>query len=273
MPDAFWDGPGTGLWTYSAPARGNALQQGQVRAPSVDPCSVVLIRRWRCGHTRAVTTEIPTQSLPQPRRRVGCLGGCLGGLLKGLILIVVAGVVVTLGLSALLAPWNFYFGGHFHIIPGWQGWGRLHSTAAGGDYNLWIRLNPVTPKYRGSPLRGVAVLCTPRGERFSLNVGGDMPRQHGTDLTAVPLHLWLTHRTSFWNLNSSNRPSLDLYGSFGHSELNMEDRGSLARTFNSDGTVLQRTPPHRPWAQENVHVTFTESTVWALSPPCPKLSP
>jgi hypothetical protein len=100
-----------------------------------------------------------------------------------------------------------------------------------------------------------------------------LPRQHGTDLTAVPLHLWLTHRTSFWNLSSSNRPSLDLYGSFGHSELNMEDRGSLARTFNSDGTVLQHIPPHRPWAQENVHVTLTESTFWALRPPCPKLPP
>src|SRR5947209_1326527 len=37
-------------------------------------------------------------------------------------------------LCLVLALWNFYYGGHFHVIPGWSGNGFLHSTAAGGDY-------------------------------------------------------------------------------------------------------------------------------------------
>jgi len=63
-------------------------------------------------------------------------------LLQGLVLIAVAGVVVTLGLSALLAPWNFYFGVTSTLF-------RLAGVGPaalplrrGGDYSLWIRLNP-----------------------------------------------------------------------------------------------------------------------------------
>jgi hypothetical protein len=198
--------------------------------------------------------------VPRPRKRVGCLGTILG--------LLILGIALTAGLSALFAPWNFYFGGHFHWTPGWQGTARIQSTTLGGEYFMWIRLNPQIPGYQKSPLRGIAYLCTPRGERFRLYLGGDMPRNHGTDLTGVPLHLYLSRR---WQFSGDTRPHIDLYGSFGHSELIVEDRGSLGRAFKPDGTLYA--PSDRGRSQgENVQITFKESTPWTLGPSCPAIA-
>jgi hypothetical protein len=57
-------------------------------------------------------------------------------------------IIIALGLDALLAPWNFYCGGHFHLLPGWQGSGWIHSKASGGDYFMWIRFTPTIPGQR-----------------------------------------------------------------------------------------------------------------------------
>jgi len=203
-------------------------------------------------------SQIPTGR--KPRRGIGCLP------------ILLLGIAFSLGVVGLLAPWNFYFGGHFHLIPGWQGWGRLHSTTAGGDYFMWIRLKPTTPKYRASPIKGLAYLCTPRGERFRLGFGGDMPRDHGTDLSGVPLHFYFANRTSYLS-TSSHFLRMDLYGSFRGSELIMEDRGSLGNSFNADGTPIEHISPNRPLSTENIQVTFKESTPWTISPDCPKSLP
>lgn len=170
-------------------------------------------------------------------------------------------------LLALLAPWNFYFGGHFHLVPGWTGRGWIHS-AAGRNYLLWVRFNPVTPGYRKSPLKGNAYLCTPTGEKFRLNFGGDMPRNHGAELRGVPIHLYLYNWPLIAHLAGDRRPSFDLYGTFGNSELVMEDRGSLARAFRPDGT-LYKPGEHRPWKQESARVTLHEDSLWQLIPSCP----
>jgi hypothetical protein len=59
---------------------------------------------------------------------------CFGSLL------VLAAVALAGGVFAyFVAPWNFNFGGHFHPLGGWQGWGRFHSTSGGGDYDMWVR--------------------------------------------------------------------------------------------------------------------------------------
>jgi hypothetical protein len=190
--------------------------------------------------------------------------------MRGILIILVIGVPIFFGIVALLAPWNFYYGGHFHASASWQGIGTLHSDAAGGDYTMWIRLSPTIPGYRKSPLRGVAYLCTPHGERFSLTLGGLMPRNHGTDLTGVPLHLYMNNHHLFWSLNGDDRPNLNLYGSFGDSVLNMEDRGGLAHAFGPDGKLLPRQGASRPSKAENIKVTFKESSSWTLGrPACP----
>jgi len=178
------------------------------------------------------------------------------------------GCAVVYALFVVLAPWNFYFGGHFHPVPGWTGRGWMHSVPAGGDYYLWVSFTPTTPGYRKSPLKGTAFLCTPRGERFRLHFGGSMPRNHGTDLRGVPIHLYLSNWPLFGNLNGDRRPQLDLYGSFGNSALILDDQGSLARAFQPDGTLYRR-GSNRPWKQESTHVTLEEDSSWTFSPSCP----
>ncbi|HUI61631.1 MAG TPA: hypothetical protein VLX90_15490 [Steroidobacteraceae bacterium] len=209
-------------------------------------------------------TADPRETQPaRPRRR----GGCLGGVLRALLF----GIAVFYLLYALLAPWNFYFGGHLHLLPGWQGGGWLHTSSSGGDYYLWVRFNPTTPGRNKSPLQGVAYLCTPHKERYRLRLYGSFLQRHGTDLTGVPLHLYMQPRASLLQTSAYNDPHVDLYGSFGDSRLVAEDRGSLARAFNPDGTLYKHDQKERH-RTENVSVTFTEGSTWTLSPDCPDAS-
>ncbi len=198
--------------------------------------------------------------LAQRRRR-----GCLGCLIQPALALLGGGALMYL-IYILLAPWNFYFGGHFHPVPGWTGRGWIHSSA-GGSYFLLVRFEPTVPGYRKSPIKGNAFLCTPKGEKFRLHFGGDMPRHHGTDLRGVPIHLYFYRWTGF-QLSADRRPSFDLYGTFGDSQLMMDDRGSLARAFRPDGTL------HVPrdqvsWKQESSHITLSEDPSWVASTACP----
>jgi len=172
-------------------------------------------------------------------------------------------------LLVFLAPWNFYFGGHFHPVPGWTGKGWMHSSAAGGDYFLLVRFEPTMPGYRKSPISGNAYLCTPRGQKFRLRFGGNMPRDHGTDLRGVPIHLYLYNWRPL-KLSADHRPRFDLYGTFGDSELSMEDRGSLGSAFRPDGAPYG---PREHWSgkQANSHVLLKEDPSWISSTSCPVL--
>lgn len=170
-------------------------------------------------------------------------------------------------LFALLAPWNFYFGGHFHFLPGWAGRGWVRS-AGRGNYYLSVDFTPTTPGYRKSPLKGSAYLCTRGGEKFRLHFAGDMPRNHGADLRGVPIHLYFYGWPLFARFAGDRRPSFDLYGTFGNSELVMEDRGSLARAFRPDGSLFGPRD-HRPWKQESARVILEENSPWDFTSSCP----
>jgi len=200
--------------------------------------------------------------LAQRRRR-----GCFGCLIQTTLALLGGGALMYV-ICLLLAPWNFYFGGHFHPVPGWTGKGWLHSSSA-GDYFLLVRFEPTIPGYRKSPIKGNAFLCTPKGERFRLRFGGSMPRAHGTDLQGVPIHLYFYQYTAF-QLSPDRGPRFDLYGAFGDSELIMEDRGSLTGGFRPDGT---RYGPgdRRSRRQENSHVTLREDLSWVSSTACPAM--
>jgi hypothetical protein len=189
--------------------------------------------------------------------------GCLGILLRGFFLMGLAFYALT----ALLAPWNFRLGGHFHWLPGWQGVGRMTSKAAGGEYVLWIQLLPTLPAYQRSPLQGFAYLCTPRGERFDLRLVGDLPRDHGSDLAGVPLNLGMsTYR--YWYSKNDPRPVIGLYGHFTGPRLELEDHGSLSRAFNPDATLAPRSSRDARQS-ENIHVTLEERPPWTITHACP----
>jgi hypothetical protein len=201
--------------------------------------------------------------LAQRRRR-----GCLGCLIQPALALLGGGALLYL-ICILLAPWNFYFGGHFHPVPGWTGRGWMHSSDVGGDYFLFVRFEPTVPGYRKSPISGNGFLCSPKGEKFRLRFGGSMPRNHGTDLRGVPIHLYFYGWTGL-QLAADRRPRFDLFGSFGDSELTMDDHGSLAIAFRPDGT-LYGPRDHRSGKPENAHVTLSEDSSWVPSTACPAI--
>jgi hypothetical protein len=203
----------------------------------------------------------PYGDLSQRRKR-----GCLGCLVQPVLGLLFGGAVFYV-LYMALAPWNFYFGGHFHVVPGWTGRGWMHSVPAGGDYYLLLQFDPTTPGYRKSELKGTGYLCAPRGEKFRLHFGGSMPRGHGTDLRGVPIHLWLFNWPVF-AVASDRRPSFDLYGTFGDRMLTMDDQGGLARAFRPDGKLVGPRD-HWAWKQPSTHVTLEEDSSWMSSATCP----
>lgn len=199
---------------------------------------------------------------PRPRR--GCLG-CLGQIVLVLALLVVGDLV----LDAILAPYNHYLGGHFHWKPGWQGVARIHTASSGGDYVMAISFQPTTPGYRKSPLKGTVYLCTPRNQRFTLDMAGSMPRNHGTDLTGVPLHLYMDHYTFSTPFKNDRRPKLDLYASFGNRILTVDDHASIAHAFTPDGTLGSGN--WQASRNEELHFVFREGVPWILRPSCEQM--
>ena len=105
-------------------------------------------------------------------------------------------VVVGLGIPALLTPWGFYMGGSLHLIPVWYGWGRMHSNTAGGDYVIQVSFYPKVGRYFGPRhVDGNAWLCTPRGEKLRLHLGGDFQKD---------LKLDTNGKTASFYMNSYN---------------------------------------------------------------------
>ena len=137
---------------------------------------------------------------------------------------------------------------------------------------MWVSFEITVPKRLQSPLSGTAILCTPRGERLKLTLSGDMPRNHGANLANVPLHLYLHRIAPLATTTEGRRPHIDLWGAFGDSVLEVEDRGSIGMAFAPDGTV--REPGVKlPHSDENIHITFKEVPATALPPDCPRPAP
>src|SRR3954465_6164529 len=77
--------------------------------------------------------KLPASISPAPRKR------------RNLLLKLAALALLAFGfpflLDAVLAPWAFFMGGHFHLNPKWAGWGRMHSNTS-GDYAIYITISP-----------------------------------------------------------------------------------------------------------------------------------
>jgi hypothetical protein len=100
-----------------------------------------------------------------------------------------------------------------------------------------------------------------------LKLSGDMPRDHSADLGNVPLHLYLHRLAPLATTIEGRHPHIDLYGAFGDSVLNVEDRGSIATAFVPDGSVRQSFANVRH-SSENIHITFNE-VAGIMVPECP----
>jgi len=176
-------------------------------------------------------------------------------------------VVVLTGVIAIVAPWGFYMGGHFHIIPSWTGWGQMHSKTA-GDYALLVSFSPKTGRHLGlTHVSGTAVICTPRGEQYKLRLSGDFQNPHGTDLQGKTAHLYANRYSTF---SGSTDPSLDFRGKWNNPDLVLDDHGSLNRAFDPGGALV--TNHHtRPYIQEVVPVTLHEGSKSDFNAACAAL--
>ena len=184
-------------------------------------------------------------------RKLGCLGQ--------LIFLVVILAVVGLGLPALLTPWGFYMGGRFHLIPAWQGWGRMHSNTAGGDYVIQVSFYPKIDRYSGPRhVRGNAWLCTPRGEKFTLRLGGDFEKDLRLDTNGKTASFYMNNYNFKSNFNGQTRPDLELRGKWVNPDLVLDDHGSLGRNFEADGTLFAAHGDAGPYMREVVPVTLHE---------------
>jgi len=192
-----------------------------------------------------------------PRRpRVGCFG-CL----PRLVLILAFGCVLVLAITAVFAPWGFFLGGSFHIIPYWQGWGTL--PAKSGKYVLFVRFEP-TPN--GSNLmphpsvKGVGYLCSPRGEIFRMNLGGGMRRGIGINTDGEKIDLYMDYWPAFFgNLRSDHRPSVEFRGKWQNPNILADDGGSIFRAFNPDATV-DRGHSNKPYPGDVTPITLVPGT-------------
>ena len=134
------------------------------------------------AQAQALKAYMAAQMPKRPRR----LTGGKQWLVLFLALVFVGAVYVG------LYPWAFFMGGNFHPLGYWTGWGRIHSKSA-GDYFLYVTLSPVTYGHETFPawdVKGTGNLCTPKGERFRLRLGGDMPRKFYVNSVGQPIRLW-----------------------------------------------------------------------------------
>ena len=200
----------------------------------------------------------PTTAPPGPRKsRLGCL--------TQLVLLFVLIGAVFMGGAVLFAPWAFYMGGRSHMIPMWQGWGRLHSNSGGGDYTLYIWFRPDSGRLRGLVyVKGDAVLCTPRGEKFVLTLGGTFGKPdggwRGSDLNGKSANFYMFNRTVSHILNgASPRPELKLHGKWNNPDLVLDDDSSIQRNFDHDAR-LYPDAKNRPYLGEVSPITLHEGS-------------
>jgi hypothetical protein len=195
--------------------------------------------------------NFPPAAPPFRRKGAGCL--------VQLLTVFALGVVLVLAIDAVFAPWAFYMGGHFHIYPGWTGWGKFHSNTA-GDCALYVSISPTTGgrgTYRAVPhVKGNAVLCTPRGEKYKLRVGGDFGKTSGADLQGKTAYLYANNYSVF---SSSTRPSLEFRGKWNNPDLVLDDQGSINRAFDPGGALVTNSHK-RPYMQEVVPLTLHEGS-------------
>ncbi len=155
-------------------------------------------------------------------------------------------------------------------MPMWQGWGKAHAKS--GDYLVWVQFRP-TPRgsrmYRESNLTGNAYVCTPRGERIPLRLGGGMPKHLNLSTDGEPIHLYMNYwPIGYGGFINDHRPSLEFRGHWKNPDLVMDDHGSFANAFEPDGTVYRGHSPSRPYSTEGVPITFVEGSLWEFERAC-----
>ncbi len=202
-----------------------------------------------------------------PRKR----GSCLGDIVKFFILLVLiaVGYLVVIG---VFAPWTYYLGGGFHLMPVWQGWGTFQTPA--GNYALYVFLSrPEGSRLGISYMSGNAQLCTHGGQRFNYMhvIMTFSNKQSGLDTNNQPVTLNIYNFGAAGRLNDDHRPDFDLYGAWQNPNLVLEDHGSLTSAFQSDGIAYLGPPANQPPMGTNLSITLVPGNPAQFNAACRSL--
>jgi hypothetical protein len=218
-------------------------------------------------HHRGPAYSHTSEGSTMPRSRSGCLAGCLTDLPRLIAVLALCGIAV-LATIAVFAPWAFYLGGSFHLLPYWQGWGTMRSKT-GGEYAVYFSMHAGSPTRLGSAyLSGDGYICTPRHERIRLRMTALMGRnlKRNTEGEAISVHMY--YRPLSGAQNPTTRPSIDLRGRWSGNSLVMTDVGSIYRAFLPDGSVNRGS---LPVARDTLPVTINGGTWSAFGAACDAL--
>jgi hypothetical protein len=88
-----------------------------------------------------------------------------------------------------------------------------------------------------------------------------MPRHFGINSVGKPIHLYMFYWPRFYpQFHLERRPRINLYGTWGDSELLMDDHKSLLSAFLPDGTLYTGPVRDQPLGKEEIHVTLREGS-------------
>jgi hypothetical protein len=140
-------------------------------------------------------------------------------------------------------------------------YGAACSNTAGGDYVIQVSFNPKVGRHLGPRhVDGNAWLCTPRGEKFRLHLGGDFQKDLKLDTNGKTASFYMNSYNLKNQFTGNTRPSLELRGKWMNADLVLDDQGSIARNFEPDGTLYNGHSPSRPYMKEVVPVTLHEGS-------------
>src|SRR6185503_4397452 len=193
--------------------------------------------------------NLPTTPIQAPRQG------------RNLLLKLAALAVLAFGLPfalyAVFAPWAFFMGGHFHLIPKWAGWGRMHSNSS-GDYIIYITISPSFGRGHSSTnITGKGALCTQRGSLYRLTMAGSFQEGSGADLQGRTATIY-PHNYIRKNMGHYE-PSLEFRGKWNNPDLVLDDHGSIHQAFDPDGSLAKKNYA-RSDKQERVLLTLHEGS-------------
>jgi hypothetical protein len=189
-----------------------------------------------------------------PMRRPGCLGQFV---LLGLLI-----VLGYIGIMAVTHPWIFTVGGRVRLLPSWEGAGEIQGP--GGKYRIYISFQPSSAGSKVLPstsVTGTGWVCAPSDHSYQIRLGGGAHEVVWRDMNNKDFGLYIWHRTT-WS-TAHQPPKLDFTGRWAGPNLVMNDKGTVARAFLSDGSLNAKpgaSGPPQP-------ITFVE-TQWWFGNPC-----
>jgi hypothetical protein len=136
------------------------------------------------------------------------------------------------------------------------------------DYLLYVKIGPAKHHRHSSStsLSGNAYLCTPRGERFDLTLGGGMPRDVYVNSLGKPITIYMSKR-EILPLGQTSRLRFTLQGHWEQGQLVADDHKTLSAAFLPDGTLRQQGSP-LPSQAEDIQVILHEGSYSEFNAAC-----